>query len=286
MKNFFLITNLAKDENFQFTNKIQNYILEKGGTCSFIERDGTDPLYAKMVLEAIPPECECIIVVGGDGTLIKAARDTFSLDIPLIGINMGNLGYLCELEGDNIWSAIDRLFDGDFVIENRMMLEGKIIKENGDVFQESALNDIVLHRTGSLHVVPFDVSVNGEYLNSYQADGMILATPTGSTAYNLSAGGPIVDPKASLMLLTPINSHMMNSTSIVLDQKDKIKIRTFSRGKENEVQVEVSFDGATAIPLSTGDVVSIKKSKNVTKIVKLSKISYLEILRKKMSIYR
>ena len=284
MKHFFIITNAWKDQNLYLTKRIISYIEEKGGTAFYeacTEPGGIPSVHVRQV----PEETEAVFVIGGDGTLIRAARDLVSLELPLIGINLGHLGYLCELEESTVYDAIDELFADRYTIENRMMLTGYMIAKNAQTSRRIALNDIVIHRTGSLQIVNLNVYVNGEYLCAFQADGIILATPTGSTGYNMSAGGPIVDPKAKMLLMTPINSHTLNSKSIVISADDEVVIEVGSRRSEKDEQVEVSFDGDNSMQLEVGDRIVVHRAGAVTKILKISKISFLEILRKKMQNY-
>ena len=148
-----------------------------------------------------------------------------------------------------------------------------------------ALNDIVIHRTGELSVVSLIVYVNGEYLHTFRADGIIVSTPTGSTGYNMSAGGPIVDPKAQMILITPINAHNLNSRSIVIGAEDEVVVEIGRRRSQKDETLEVSFDGDTAARLVVGDKFSIRKASDTTRILKLSNKSFLEILSKKMQVY-
>ena len=281
MKNFYIITNALKDESLHLTKSVCSYIEEKGGKCAYqlsVETSGQ----CKLSLSEIPKDTECILVIGGDGTLIRAARDAVSLKIPFIGINHGNLGYLCELEEDSVYQAIDMMFEDAYMMESRMMLSGYLVKNGKRTMEQFALNDIVIHRSGALQIVNLRVYVNGEYLSEFMADGIIVATATGSTAYNMSAGGPIVDPKANLILITPINSHTLNSRSTVLGADDEIVIEIGQRRREKDEEVEVSFDGGNAVKLEVGDRIVVHRAETSTKILKLSKISFLEIMRKKM----
>ena len=219
-----------------------------------------------------------MIVIGGDGSLIEAARVFYAREVPILGINMGTLGYLTEVEVKDIDGGLRQLIKGDYALESRMMIEGIFADGERDV----ALNDIVVSRKGVLRVLHFKLYVNGELLNSYEADGIIISTPTGSTAYNLSAGGPIVEPTASLIVITPICSHALNTSSIVLSAEDEIVIE-IGRGRNGTVEeVFTTFDGADMVSLKTGERVVIRRSRADTKIVKLSKIGFLEILRRKM----
>lgn len=275
MKNLFIITNADKDIQYHLTNKMKDYIEEKGGNCRVIAEN-----------DDIPSEAECIFVLGGDGTLIRAARIASRKNVPVIGVNLGHLGYLCELEENNVFSAIDQIMKENYVIEERMMLCGfSVTKKDGKRSEKTALNDIVISRKGALQLVELVVSVNGEYLNTYRADGIIVATPTGSTGYSMSAGGPIIDPKARMILITPINAHNLNSKSIVVSAENEITIELRSRQSQKDEKIEVHFDGDQAEELSVGDRITVQVSDRKTKILKLSKISFLEILRKKMQMY-
>ena len=233
----------------------------------------------------IPTETEAVLVIGGDGTLIRAARNLVKKNIPLLGINLGKLGYLCEVEENTIFPAIDELVADRYTIEQRMLLDGYTVQSGGEKIQRVALNDVVIHRTGALQIVNLNAYVNGEYLYNFKADGIIVATPTGSTGYSMSAGGPIVDPKANLLLLTPINAHTLNSKSIVIGPEDEITIEVGMRRSQRDEQVEVSFDGDSGVELKVGDKIVVHKAEESVGIIRLSKISFLEILRKKMQNY-
>lgn len=286
MKHFLVIANSYKDDDLRLTRQIKNYIEEKGGSCACYESAGEEIHTAAPKDEDIPKETECVLVLGGDGTLIRAATRLVGKDFPIIGVNLGTLGYLCELEESNVFDAIDQMMNGIYMVEKRMMLNGCEIKGGKRVVERIAFNDVVIHRTGALSVVNLIVSVNGEYLNMFHADGIIISTPTGSTGYNMSAGGPIVDPKAQMILITPINAHNLNSKSIVVEADDEITIEIGKRRSQKDETVEVSFDGDNAVKLEVGDKIVVRKAHDTVKICKLSKKSFLEILRKKMQAYQ
>lgn len=285
MKHFLIITNKHKDTEHRVTGKISTYIEEKGGTCHCFFSSGDHVSKAAPKPSEIPPDTECVLVLGGDGTLIRAATMMVGSRIPLIGLNLGNLGYLCELEENNVFAAIDQLMGDEYVVENRMMLEGRAGKTEKEVYSGIALNDIVIYRTGALGVVRLRVYVNGEFLNSFRADGIIISTPTGSTGYNMSAGGPIVDPKAQMILITPINPHTLNSRSIVIGADAEIVIELEERRPERDEVVGVSFDGDHVTKLAVGDKFVIRAAKETAHICKLSKESFLEILSRKMQMF-
>ena len=270
MKIFYIITNCIKDPDYVVTNMIQSFI-EMEGAKSYIGQE-VDGKYD------FPEQVDCIVSLGGDGTLIRAAGDFHEYDIPLIGVNLGTLGYLTEIEKNNLREDIRTLVNGQTLVEERMMICGSI-KERENI----ALNDVVVTREGELRTIGFHIYVNGSFLHSYKADGMIVSTPTGSTGYSMSAGGPIVEPTASIFIVTPICSHSLNSRSIVLSSEDVIEI-VLDGGREGELeQAKVSFDGNVSYEISTGDVVKITKAYKTMKLMKLSSVSFLETLRKKMA---
>ena len=228
-------------------------------------------------------EVDGILVLGGDGTLLRAARELADRRIPFLGINMGHLGYLAEIEEQNVRSALERLIADEYTIEERMMLSGSVYVNGEEVEQDVALNDIVLNRSGNLRVVDYEVYVNGQYLNSFTADGIIVSTPTGSTGYSLSAGGPIISPTATMLMLTPICPHTLNSRSIVFSGNDRIRIRIGEGRRSGRDEACVTFDGDTCVQMKTGDHVDIRKSAEVTRIMKINQVSFLEVLRNKLS---
>ena len=287
MRHFLVDTNRHKDKNLVLTKKICDYLRQKGQKATvkteegdFKERISTD---TDDIPADIPRDVDCMIVLGGDGTVLQAARETKKLHIPIIGVNLGTLGYMTEIEPANLKESLDRLIAGDYEQESRMMLNGKAYLSDGRTEEGWALNDIVITRSGSLQIIQFNIYVNGQFLNDYKADGMIVTTPTGSTGYNLSAGGPLVEPRAKLIVLTPICPHSLNQRSIILSPEDVIEIE-IPQGREGRIQtVEASFDGTHVIPLETGDRIRIVQSEKITEFIQLNQVSFLEVLHKKMS---
>ena len=256
------------------TSEVKELLEAAGKVCILCRKDENK----KIIKSSVPNEVDCAIVIGGDGSLIEVARLFWEKEIPILGVNMGTLGYLTEVEVGGIDAAVRQLAAGDYVLERRMMLKGIFEDGRSDV----SLNDIVVSRKGELHIIHFRLYVNGELLNDYEADGVVLSTPTGSTAYNLSAGGPIVEPTASLIVITPICSHALNTRSIVLSSDDEIVIEIGPGRNGSREEVYVAFDGADAVSLKTGDKVTVRKSSASTTMIKLSKVSFLETLRGKM----
>jgi NAD+ kinase len=222
-------------------------------------------------------KADIIISIGGDGTFLKSSKLG---EKPIIGINTGTLGYLTEINPDNIEKSLPEILNGNFHIENRMMLEGEIIKANGELIKiPESLNEIAISKN-TFGVVRFDAIVNEKLINSYTADGMLICTPTGSTAYNLSCGGPIVDPTAEIITLTPIAPHTVINRSIVLSDDSIVEIK-ITELRENTTSY-VLYDGLP-IEVFSGDVVRIKKSDKVTKIIKLEDRSFIDTIRENIS---
>ncbi len=287
MNRFYVITNSEKDKNLETTKKVYDYLKARGCECTVREyQDKGKPLketHFKYTDEAwIPDGTECILVLGGDGTLIQAARDTVDRKIPLLGINLGTLGYLAEIEKSGILDALDSLLLDNFTIEPRMLLEGSVHREKEGIVKNIALNDIVVNRAGALRVIDYEIYVNGEYLNRYSADGMIVSTPTGSTGYSLSAGGPIVSPMATMIVVTPICPHTLTARSIVLSDSDRVRIHIGPGRRSGNEDAVVIFDGEALVPVETGEYVEIRRSEKRVNILKISQISFLEVLRNKM----
>lgn len=282
MEHFYVITNPTKDAELETARSIQDYLTGHGKTCIVdvgTKKPGKERYTYK---EQVSPDVDCIIVLGGDGTLLQAAVDLADRDIPFLGINLGTLGFLAEINRSGTKESLDKLIRGEYEIEKRMMISGRSYDELGVKDDARALNDIVITRKGSLQILNFNIYVNGQFLHHYHADGMIVSTPTGSTGYSLSAGGPIVEPKAELILLSPICPHSMHSRSIVLSPEDTVTVGIES-GRDGEIQeVEAIFDGCHKTILRTGERIEIKKSDKTTGIVKLSQVSFLEVLHRKM----
>ena len=281
MDKFFIIANRQKDKELKTARKVEAYLNSKGKSC--ILREETSEQKARSNhytdVEKIPKDVECIIVIGGDGTLLQAARDVVNRQIPLLGINMGTLGYLAEIDRSSIDGALNHLMLDEYTIEKRMMLNGKVYHKEELIAEDVALNDIVIGRDGPLHVTRFHNYVNGEFLNSYTADGIIIATATGSTGYSLSAGGPIVSPETNILIMTPVAPHTLNTRSVIFPAEDEITVEIGEGSQGCEAKAVVSFDGDTNVPMRTADRVAIRRSVKDTQIIKISNISFLEVLK-------
>lgn len=302
MERFYLILNPQKSGAVEMAEKIRAYLQECGCQCWIQgeEEKGTESIFEKGIRECrndeafgrkegyrytdacrVPEDTQCVITLGGDGTLIQAARDLAGRRIPMLGVNLGNLGYLTQVgRQEEIGGLLDDLIADQYRLEKRMMLKGTVFRHGKAVKEDLALNEVVIARREMLRLLKLRVFVNGEALHQYQADGMIVATPTGSTAYNLSAGGPIVEPTANMTILTPICSHALNGRSIVLSSEDRIEIEVL--GNEEDGQAAV-FDGDTFVHLNVGDRLRIERSETETILVKLREGSFLDNLRSKLA---
>lgn len=284
MDHFYIITNSAKDIHLQATETIMNYLESRGKTVvrsDTGEDENRDFRYTDY--RRIPEDTEGILVLGGDGTLLQAARDLHGLEIPLLGINLGTLGYLAEIELSGVSKALDCLIEDRYSVEKRMMIDGVVIHKDQEILKDSSLNDIVIVRKGPLRIMDFDIYVNDAFLCSLRADGIIMSTPTGSTGYSLSAGGPIVAPDASMILLTAIAPHTLSSRPIVLPDNVKITVQT-GRDKDNRGGIAVAaFDGDLEMEVRAGDRIEVCRSSKSASLIKIQNTSFVEILRRKMN---
>lgn len=281
MKNFLIATNSVKDENLIITSKISDYISMHGGTVQRIIGDSNDKICYNVDKKAA---FDCVIALGGDGTILKVSRDLRQLKVPIIGVNLGTLGFLAEIEPDQILPVMDRLFADDYELEARMNLEGSIFKEGKKqmLLNDVALNDIVVSRSGFSRIIGLKVYVNKKVIDIYEADGVIISTPTGSTGYNMSAGGPVVSPKTNIIIVTPISPHSLTAKSMIFSSEDEIMIEVLKMRKAQKEEAIVSFDGQQGTQLSAGDKIIIQKADSVTKMIKLYDVNFVEVLREKM----
>ena len=285
-----IFPNLMKESSISLVQNIVSLCKENG--CEYYvlyyEEESDHAVYTGIGKEhllsgeKIYDRIELAFVLGGDGTLLQAARDVVHREIPMLGVNLGTLGFLAEVDKQSVYSALDKLMEDDYEIEERMMLTGTVWRDGKIIGRDVALNDIVIGRDGHLRVVRFKNYVNDVYLNSYNADGIIISTPTGSTGYSLSCGGPIVAPNGSMTLMTPIAPHTLNTRSIIFPAEDVITVEIGEGRRQVQEYGVASFDGDTVIPMVTGDRIVIEKAAVSTKILKLNHLSFVEVLRQKM----
>ena len=273
MKTFLIVANSTKDENLILAGRVRDYIEMHGGDAQICV-DGNN----------IPTDCnvDIAIVLGGDGTMLLAASHLSSRGIPMIGINLGTMGFMADVDPCNMEDALDALLKDQYRIEERMKIQGKIYRDSKEMAAATALNDIVIARSGFSRIICLRIYVNGELLDVYEADGVIVATPTGSTGYNLSAGGPIISPKSKAVVVTPISPHSLTSKSVVFDSADRIRIEVVKKRRTQETEAIVSFDGADNIELSAGESVEVTCSKREIRLIKMYDVSFYSVLREKI----
>lgn len=284
MKKFCIVANMEKSGAADVAGKIRRYIESRGCACRVLANefhcDGEKNCYTRA--GDIDDGTECVIVLGGDGTMIQAAKDTVLKDIPLYGINLGGVGFLTESDAHNMKENIDRLISGEFRVEKRMMLEGRT-KSGGEKKTELALNDFAIFRREFGKLIRFEVYINGELLDSFIADGVIVSTPTGSTGYNISAGGPVIAPNVNAVAVTAVCPHSLNDRSFIIDGNDSIEIKLLD-GKNSRVDSAViSVDGRMFGTIKSGDSVYMDKSDIVTKIVLMKKTNFYKKMRQKLT---
>lgn len=284
MKKFALLTNYSKDKRLVYTRMIKTYITENGGSywipryISEPDKDGDQ----RYDFSDMPEDIECVLVLGGDGTLLQAARELLQRHIPLLGINLGTLGFLTSAEKSELPKCLDSVLDDSCSIDERMMLEGVAYHGSEKIQMNIALNDVIIARAGFSRLVELKIYVNGELLSIYNADGIIVSTPTGSTGYSLSAGGPIIFPQTDVIVITPICPHSLQARSIVVSGEDRIMIEIGRRRKTQKEEAMVTFDGRSAQELETDDRIEIYKAQETTQLIRLKGRSFYQVLQNKI----
>ena len=284
MKKFALLTNYSKDKRLVYTRMIKTYITENGGSywipryISEPDKDGDQ----RYDFSDMPEDIECVLVLGGDGTLLQAARELLQRHIPLLGINLGTLGFLTSAEKSELPKCLDSVLDDSCSIDERMMLEGVVYHGSEKIQMNIALNDVIIARAGFSRLVELKIYVNGELLSIYNADGIIVSTPTGSTGYSLSAGGPIIFPQTDVIVITPICPHSLQARSLVVSGEDRIMIEIGRRRKTQKEEAMVTFDGRSAQELETGDRIEIYKAQETTQLIRLKGRSFYQALQNKI----
>ena len=229
-------------------------------------------------LDLIGSSADLAIIIGGDGVMLNAARVLSKFDISVIGINKGNLGFLTDISPENYHTEINGVLAGDYYSENRFLLSFSILRDNKFIINKVALNEVVLHPIQIANLIEFDVFVNKRFLFNQRSDGLIVATPTGSTAYSLSGGGPIISPNLNAITLVPKFPHTLSSRPIVISADNTINLKITS----DKNPLAITFDGHETIPLQQNDQVIIKKSKHTLNLIHPNSYDYYNVLRNKL----
>lgn len=259
-----------------------SFCLHQPIAAGLIERDLVDAtLCQKHSSEDLTRACDVVLSFGGDGTLLRSAHDTGPNDTPLLGVNIGRLGFLADIEVGHVVDAIKRIEEGDFTIEKRMVLEARLDGPEAERLnggREWALNEFVLDRSGAAGLIRIEVEVDDEPLNTYWADGLILSTPTGSTAYSLSTGGPIIVPGCDAIILTPIAPHTLTVRPIVLPASVTIKARVLP----DDQPYVLAADGRSLIFDEHGMTITVKRASHTVNLIKLPGQHYFKTIRSKL----
>jgi NAD+ kinase len=236
------------------------------------------PVYSR---EQLPSEVDLVVVMGGDGTLLSMATRTAQAgrDIPILGVNFGSLGFLTETRIDELYTVLESVLNGTATFDDRAMLAADAYRERAHFDSRIVLNDVVFTKAALSRIIELSVSVGSGLVTKVKADGLIIATATGSTAYNLAAGGPIIHPSADAIVLTPIAPHTLTNRPIIVPGDEVIEVRPHVQGKLDEIFV--TYDGQTGYPLQEGDVIRVRRSERRLRLVKAPR-SYFELLREKL----
>ena len=282
-KKIILFSNADRDNNFEMARKVDEMLKKCGRQaviCPVFD-DDTGPADAPPGTEAAGldgelADAEMIITFGGDGTILRAARSAADLEVPILGINMGGKGFIAELEVEDL-GLINAVAAGDYQTESRMMLNVVVMREDEQVYRDYALNDVVLR--GDNKVIDLTLYGDGHKISHFSGDGAVIATPTGSTAYSMAAGGPIVEPSAHNIIVTPICAHALETRSFVLVSDRRVSVEIGSR-KHNPAYM--SMDGGEHVVIRDGDIVNVCKSEKYTRLVRISSRSFYKKVSEKL----
>ena len=280
MQTIGLVVNLQKKGVRALAGQIVK-LLEDRGLAVLMGEDAAVPLAMDrncVSQDELVRKAECMMVLGGDGTILRTARKVAAAGTPIMGINFGQLGFLTEIDIPDIVPALDKLLAGRYHIDERMMLESHVFRRDEMVSYAVGLNDAVITKGAFARLILLETFVNGEYVSSYPADGLIVASPTGSTAYSLSAGGPLVTPDLNLMLITPICPHTLWARPIAIAPESVVKVVLLS----SQAEVMLTMDGQQGFRLQQHDEVVINKAPQKARFLRLKGRSFYELLRKKL----
>lgn len=283
MKNIILTPNPYRDKNFQTVRAAIRILRESGiepKLCLPFEVDKTyelprDLRFSKLEREL--PNADMVICFGGDGTILHMAKAATRKGVPILGVNIGTMGFIAELESTEL-DKLSRIARGDYTIENRMMLDVTVQRERDIIFHDICLNDVAITKGTVARIVHLAVQCDGVQAMECGGDGILISTPTGSTGYSLSAGGPIVEPEAHNILITPICSHDIGSRCIVASERRVITVGMTQNARRNAF---LSVDGGRALRMNMGDVATVKKSRLETKLIRLKDRSFFDVVNQK-----
>ncbi len=279
MKKIGLVPNQIKDKDYRYTKRLVTHCVMRGYTPQINDEVGRAADLMEYVVsdQVIFEESDFIISLGGDGTLLGVGRKASFYNVPILGINLGTLGFLTTAEKELAEEAVDDVISGQYMLENRMLLQAKL---HGKSEKSIALNDICITRGGLSTILEIRIYVNDLYMDTLRADGVIIYTPTGSTAYNLSAGGPILQANGNMIGVTPIAAHTLTSRPFVLSAEDVVRLEVVS---DKNMSYTLTADGQEHISLSGTSIIEISKAKNCVTIMKTKEQNFYDVLRQKLS---
>lgn len=276
-----IITHTKKPEAVDTARELVRWLTERGirfvlDTASASLLDREDVAFRPGSSDF---KIDLAIVLGGDGAILKAARELAGLAAPILGVNFGRLGFLAELEAGDLFDALDKVLAGSYSIDERAMVEAAVIRQGREVTRLCGLNDAVVGKGAFARIVTLSLYVNGEYFVTYPADGVVVATATGSTAYSLSAGGPLVNPRLDVLVVTPICPHTLFQRPMVLHGGEEVRVVVSGQGED----VALTVDGQVGFSLVSEDEVILRKSRHTTRFIRLSGRSFYRIVRERLS---
>lgn len=288
MGRYLVIPNGIKSETVACGLRAAQYIQEKGHeVCALLEHAAVmAPSGARVLSPEAIGGCDCAVILGGDGTVLRHVTKLAAANLPILAINFGRLGYLAVNDPSELYDCLDRVFTGRYPVETRIMLGGRLLRGPAMAAEFTAMNEAVLHRGALSRPLSVRLTINGNYIETYVADGMIVSTPTGSTAYNLSAGGPVLSPDMSNFVVNPICSHTMSSCPIVVSGEDVMELwlkPTPALNDANTYGPVLSADSDVQIPLCAGDRVLLFKSRCCARMIKLKSDSFYRVLRQRLA---
>ncbi len=245
---------------------------------SWMQRAGIETVLDYSWDGPLPGAIDCVIALGGDGTLLSVARRAAATGIPILGVNLGNLGFLTEVEPANLEKALEALVHGDYSIEERTMMKATVMRTGRSVASLVGLNDVVISKGAFARIISLDIFVNDEYYSTFPADGIIVSSPTGSTAYSLSAGGPLISPRIDVILVTPICPHTLFSRSLVIAGDDRVRVVVEAPHEE----VAVTVDGQVGFKVESHDEIIVERAPQVTRFVRLQAKSFYGTMRERL----
>jgi NAD+ kinase len=279
IKKIGIIANIEKEKSAECSVQLRDWALNKGITVLFEEGIAGKIGEPKgMDRRELASRVDLLVVLGGDGTILRTVRFVSEYDIPVVGINLGEFGYLTEVNLNEMYSALELIVNGEYQTEKRMMLDITIYLGTETIRQQSILNDVVITRGNLSRILNLETTVNERYLTTFRADGIIISTPTGSTAYNISAGGPIVFPEQDSFIINPICPFTLTNRPIIVPDSAEIKVILWTR----EQGATLTLDGQVSYTMKSGDSMVIRKSPYVTNLVSSPHRDYMEILRTKL----